>query len=92
MECYEDAQEILKKLDTCSRAKRATSWGREVFEYRQPRAILYTMLPPTHGQRSQQQSGQITLQPVLKFLKATHGAKIRKIEIPTSMVVEALSW
>ena len=33
------------------------------------------LLSPTHGQRSQQQSGQITLQPVLiksKFLKATH--------------------
>ena len=37
-----------------------------------------------------------TFQPVLinnsKFLKATHGTKIRKIEIPRSMVVEALSW
>ena len=35
-------------------------------------------------------------QPVLinnsKFLKATHRTKIRKIEIPRSMVVEALSW
>ena len=35
-------------------------------------------------------------QPVLinnsKFLKATHRTKIRKIEIPKSMVVEALSW
>ena len=34
------------------------------------------LLSPTHGQRSQQQSGQITLQPVLinksKLLKATH--------------------
>ena len=34
------------------------------------------LLSPTHGQRSQQQSGQITLQSVLinkpKFLKATH--------------------
>ena len=34
------------------------------------------LLPPTHGQRSQQQSEQITLQTVLinasKFLKATH--------------------
>ena len=27
-----------------------------------------------------------------KFLKATHCTKIRKIEIPRSMVVEALSW
>ena len=55
------------------------------------------MLSPTHDQRSQQQSGQITLQPVLinksKLLKATHRTKIRKIEIPRSMVVvEALSW
>ena len=54
------------------------------------------LLSPTHDQRSQQQSGQITLQPVLinlsKFLKATHRTKIRKIEIPRSMVVEALSW
>ena len=41
---------------------------------------------PTHDQRSQQQSGQITVQSVLinksKFLKITHGTKIRKIEIP----------
>ena len=54
------------------------------------------LLSPTHDQRSQQQSGQITLQPVLinksKFLKATHRTKIRKIEIPRSMVVEAMSW
>ena len=37
-----------------------------------------------------------TFQPVLinnsKFLEATHRSKIRKIEIPRSMVVEALSW
>ena len=37
-----------------------------------------------------------TFQPVLinnsKFLKATHRTKIRKIEIPRSMVPEALSW
>ena len=37
-----------------------------------------------------------TFQPVLinnsKFLKTTHRTKIRKIEIPRSMVVEALSW
>ena len=53
-------------------------------------------LSPTHDQRSQQQSGLITLQPVMinksKFLKATHRTKIRKIEISRSMVVEALSW
>ena len=46
---------------------------------------------PTHCQRSQQQSGQITLQSVLisksKFLKAAHPTK-GKIEIPRSMVVE----
>ena len=40
------------------------------------------LLSPTHGQRSQQQSGQSTLQSVLvnkpKFLKATHNAEIRK--------------
>ena len=37
-----------------------------------------------------------TFQPVLinnsKFLKATHRTKIRKVGIPRSMVVEALSW
>ena len=37
------------------------------------------LLSPTHNQRSQQQSGQITLQPVLinksKFLKAAHRTK-----------------
>ena len=53
-------------------------------------------LSPAHDQRSQQQSGQITLQSVLitskpKFLKATHRTEIRTIEIPRSMVVEALS-
>ena len=44
---------------------------------------------PTHGQ-------QITLQSILinkpKLLKAICHAEIRKNEIPTSMVVEALSW
>ena len=54
------------------------------------------LLSPTHDQRSQQQSGQITLQSVLiyksKFLKATHRTGIRKIEIPRSMVVEAFRW
>ena len=53
------------------------------------------MLSPTHDQRSQQKNGKITLQPVLintsKFLKATHYTEIRKIQIPRSMVVEALS-
>ena len=54
------------------------------------------LLSPTHDQRSQQQSGQSTLQSVLinksKFIKATHRTKIKEIEIPRSMVVEALSW
>ena len=53
------------------------------------------MLSPTHDQRSQQKNGKITLQLVLikksKFLKATHCTEI-KIEIPRSMVVEAMSW
>ena len=42
------------------------------------------MLSPTHDQRSQQQTGQIALQPVLinksKFLKATHCTEIRKLK------------
>ena len=42
------------------------------------------LLSPTHDQRSQQQTGQITLQPVLinksKFLKATHCRKISKLK------------
>ena len=42
------------------------------------------LLSPTHDQRSQQQTRQITLQPVLinksKFLKATHCWKIRKLK------------
>ena len=54
------------------------------------------LLSPTHDQRSQQQTGQITVQSVLtnksKFLQITHRTKIREIEIPRSMVVEALSW
>ena len=54
------------------------------------------LLSPTHDPRFQQQSGQIKPQPVLinksKFLKATHRTKIRKIEIPRSMVMEGLSW
>ena len=54
------------------------------------------LLSPTNGQRSQQQSGQITLQSVLinkpKFLKATHHAENCDIEIPRSIVAEALSW
>ena len=52
------------------------------------------MLSPTHDQRSQQKKENITLQPVLisksKFLKATDCTEIRKVEIPRSMVVEAV--
>ena len=59
--------------------------------YREQRLGL---LSPTYGQRSQLQSGQTPLQPVLinkpRFLKATHHIEIRKIEIPKSMVVEGL--
>ena len=44
----------------------------------------FGLLSPTHDQPSQQQTGQITLQPVLinksKFLKATHCRKIRKLK------------
>ena len=54
------------------------------------------LLSPTHDQRPQQQSGQITLRSVLinksKFLKATHRTEVRKIELPRSMAVKALSW
>ena len=60
----------------------------------QPRSTRIVVA--THGQRPQQQSGQITPQSVLikkpKFFKATHDTEIRKIGIPRSMVVEALSW
>ena len=56
-------------------------------------SIESDLLSPTHDQRSQQQSGQITFQPVLinnfKILKATYRTKIRKIEIPRSMVKPA---
>ena len=54
------------------------------------------LLVGNNGQRSQQQSGKITLQSVLinksKFLEATHRTGVRKIEIPRSVVVEALTW
>ena len=53
------------------------------------------MLSPIHGQRSQQQSGQITLQLVIinkpKFFRATYRTEIKKIEILRSMVVDDLS-
>ena len=54
------------------------------------------LLSPTHGQRSQQQNGQFTLQSFLisnpKFLKATHHAQNMENKIPRSMAGEALSW
>ena len=51
----------------------------------QPRNLdRLVLLSPTHGKRSQQQSGQITLQSILinkvKFLKATHHIEIKKID------------
>ena len=47
----------------------------------------------THGQRSQQQSGNPAVSiKKPKLLKATHHTEIRKIEIPRSVAVEALSW
>ena len=53
------------------------------------------LLSPIHDQSSQQQSGPVTLQLVFinksKFLKTIHRTKIWNIEIPRSMVVEALS-
>ena len=53
------------------------------------------LLSPTHGQRSQQQNGQISLQSILintpKFLKAKHCKDKTKIEIQSSVVVETLS-
>ena len=51
------------------------------------------LLSPTHGQCSHQQSGKITvLVDKPKFLKATRHVEIWKIEIPRSIVVEALRW
>ena len=54
------------------------------------------LLSPTHNQRSQQQTGQITFQPVMinksELLKVTQRTELKKIEIPRSMVMEALCW
>ena len=54
------------------------------------------LLSPTHGWRSRQQSGQITPQSASinkpKSLKGTRHGEVRKIEIPRSMAVKALSW
>ena len=58
--------------------------------------IRLGLLSPTHGQRSEQQSGQITLQSVLvnksEFLKAPRHPEIRKIVMSKTMEVEALTW
>ena len=52
---------------------------------------------PTTSVLSNKSDKRSTFQPVInkhnsKFLKATHRTKIRKIEIPRSMAVGALSW
>ena len=56
----------------------------------------FNLLSPTHGQCSQQKSGQITIQSVLintpKFLKVTRHAERREIVVLRSMAVEVLSW
>ena len=60
----------------------------------QPRSTRIAVAYPRPAFSATNQTN--TFQPVLinnsKFLKATHRTKIRKIEIPRSMVVEALSW
>ena len=52
------------------------------------------LFSPTHDQRSTNRTNMFQLDLInsSKFLKATHRTKIMKIEIPRSMVVEALSW
>ena len=60
----------------------------------QPRSTRIVVAYPRPGFSATNRAN--TFQPVLinnsKFLKATHRTEIRKIEIPRSMVVEALSW
>ena len=61
----------------------------------QPRSIRIVVAYPRPAFSATNRTN--SFQPVLinkksKFLKATHRTKIRKIEIPRSMVVEALSW
>ena len=60
----------------------------------QPRSIRIVVAYPRPAFSATNRTN--TFQPVLinnsKFLKATHRTKIRKIEIPRSTVVEALSW
>ena len=60
----------------------------------QPRSTRIVVAYPRPAFSATNQTN--TFQPVLinnsKFLKATHRTKIRKIKIPRSMVVEALSW
>ena len=98
---YSDQQGSKSRQKVCG----ATSIGTDQYQngssnlltpYREQLDRL-EMLSPTDGQRSQQQTGKITLQPVLinksKFFKATYCTEKRKTEIlPRSMVVEALSW
>ena len=54
------------------------------------------LLLPTHDQRPQQKSGQITLQPVLtnkfKFLRPHIAQKYGKLKYRGPWVVEALTW
>ena len=64
-------------------------------QYReQPRSTLIVVAYPRPAFSATNRTN--TFQPVLinnsKFLMATHRTKKRKIEIPRSMVVEALSW
>ena len=65
------------------------------YQYReQPRSTRIAVVYPRPAFSATNRTN--TFQPVLinnsKFLKATHRTKIRKIEIPRSMVMEALSW
>ena len=62
----------------------------------QPRSTRIVVAYPRPAFSATNRTCTSTFQPVLinnsKFLKAIHRTKIRKIEIPKSMVVEALSW
>ena len=60
----------------------------------QPRStrIVVAYPRPTFSATNRTNTFQSVLINNSKFLKATHCTKIRKIEIPRSMVVEALSW
>ena len=60
----------------------------------QPRStrFIVTYPRPAFSATNRTKTFQSVLINNSKFLKATHRTKIRKIEIPRSMVVEALSW